>query len=152
MSTHFENKPRCTLTECTPEPFTARDGREFNKCTKCNNLVFPEQPKKMEISPSVQKKCLAAGHGELEVKMCREGTPNAGREYETCKKCNAFVRFTDGKPSNKRGTKRGAEEISNNGGISADQVLAAILCVESEVKKARTEILAALDELKKNQQ
>lgn len=142
----YQNKPRCTGA-CFPEPFTARDGREFKKCTICNNLVF-EEKKQNEKKPDklAQKLCLDQGHGELIVKTCREGSENAGREYETCKDCNAFVRFCDGKPSNKKGTKRKQEDSD----ISTDQVLAAILAVETQVKRLRVE-LADREILKKRE-
>lgn len=131
----YQNKPPCTGA-CFPEPFTARDGRQFQKCTICNNLVFEQKKPAQKPDKVAQKLCLEQGHGELEVKTCREGSENAGRQYETCKDCNAFVRFTDGKPSNKKGTKRSQEEA----GIDTDKILAAILAVEQQVKKARIEI------------
>lgn len=140
MSTEIKqyvNKPRCT-DACHPEPFTARDGREFQKCTVCFNLVFPQEDKKPEISPSIKKACLDAGHGEIEIRTCREGSANAGREYEVCLKCNDFVKFSDGKPSNKK-KKRSIQESQDT-----DKLLGVLLNVEREVKKAKEEILAAL--------
>lgn len=144
MSTEFktyQNKPPCA-DACFPEPFTAKDGREFMKCTICNNLVFEQKKKAAPVDKVAQKLCLDHGHGELETKTCREGSANAGREYQTCKDCNAFVKFVDGKPSNKKGTKRSFDDSNTSTavGINTDQILAAVLAVETQVKKLRTEL------------
>lgn len=77
MSTRFEKKPRCAKGTCNSVPFVAKSGETFQKCDKCDNLVYDPQ----------RKKC---GHSETET-VISQSEANKGREYNRCKSCNQFI-------------------------------------------------------------
>lgn len=77
---NYPKRPRCANNACKNHytTFTSRAGKEFNKCTQCENLVT-----------------ICDHKGGTDVAQSGPNSKNPGRSYLKCRDNNCFVSWAD---------------------------------------------------------
>lgn len=95
MTTKFQNKPKCKGGCLAPyESFVSKNsGKAFNKCTVCENLVFPDS-KRVDTTPAETRACDHQNCARLDKVVMKDGE-NKGRPYTVCSGCRQDFKWAD---------------------------------------------------------